>query len=163
MVVARIQQDTSTSGVADSGTNIDVLTLSTALALDERGLTEYEGTEGQDNGQIEFGMPENRSAIIGYTRQRGIVGKMAVSADITENIIRVRGFIERGLTVAFVGDVMYIRRGDKVLAVGEYSRETGYYHVDIAELMSIEESEGLTEQSKAMSARQVKRANPTAI
>jgi hypothetical protein len=138
-IIARIDNNTENegqTGIVDSGANIDVINMDTATQLDRLQLTEYDEDDKKTQQEIEFGIPDNKAAIVGWMRPQGLLGRIAVTHKISENLLRVRGFIERGYRVEFVGNHLYIRGQEgNTVAEGWYNNNTGYYHVNIAELM----------------------------
>ena len=140
-VFAQGQRVRKVNGVwtySDSGASINVLSYATAQHLHDNVGIEFHKCSGSEPTQhIVFGKKSAKTKILGYMYGQGLVGKVAVVADVAANLISVNSFTQRDMLVTYTRDRVEIRKAcdGEVVFIGPYDEKTGLYHMDIVHLM----------------------------
>ena len=82
--------------LSDSGANINAMSYNTSQHLNRCGLQYYPVKEGDPKEYIMFGKEGAMEPILGYMYGEGLIGKVAVVANIAANLISVSGLTQRG-------------------------------------------------------------------
>ena len=124
--------------LSDAGSNIDIITVSTAAYLESEYGIQFHEADSNHASYVMFGKEEAKSLICGWVYGAGLLDKVAVVKDVTANLISVKSFCQRGMTVVYDQELVSIRYQDKVIFQGRYDEEIKLWTFDIVHLMLAE-------------------------
>ncbi len=129
--------------LSDSGSNIDIITVSTAAYLESEYGIQFHEADSNHASYVMFGKEDAKSLICGWVYGAGLVGKVAVVKDVTANLISVKSLCQRGMTVVYDQALVSILYQDKLLFQGSYDKEIELWTFDIVHLMLAESPIGV--------------------
>jgi len=129
-----VKADSKVRAMVDSGANVNV----TSKEVANKYGIEVKQTRVQDS--VQFGKKGSKSEIKGYGRFGDMIRQAAIVDDISETIIHVGTFTDRGREVTFDDKNVYIRdkESGEIICQGERERESGLYYIDMDILMKKE-------------------------
>jgi hypothetical protein len=137
----------------DSGSNVNVTSLETALWLEDLGFVYKVREPGEEKDFIVFGKKEAKSEIIGYVEGEGLIDRLAVVKDIEANLISADTFTQRGMDVVFRKNDVLIMQGETMRFRGERDSQSALYKLDIVDLLMTpgDEDGATTDESESES------------
>jgi hypothetical protein len=129
-----IEGDSDVPTLSDSGSNIDVITVDTARALEDQGFEYHAVKPGGRQHTVQFGKEGAMEPVIGYILARGLVQKLAVVANMGANLISVYNLTKRGVVVKYDVNGVELLYNNKVIMRGDVGEE-GLYHLNLLQLL----------------------------
>jgi hypothetical protein len=123
--------------LADSGTNIELISEETALKLAALGIIEmYVREDNGSLGYVMFGKEDAKAEIIAFVYCKGLLNRIAVVRGINVNLFSISWFTqERDMTVTFTKQFMDCKYNDILITRGFYIPDMQMYSFDIIELL----------------------------
>lgn len=123
--------------LSDSGSNIDIISNSTAALLETKyGFPFYPVLPGSTPQYVMFGRKDAKAKITGYMYGCGLMGQVAVVEEVTVNLISVKNLCQQHLTVSYTKSAVLVLSSDgTVVHRGYFDEELELWRFDITSLM----------------------------
>ena len=141
------EEDGIVGTIVDSGATVGVIDITEAETLEEDGFVIYK--EAKKVEEIVFGKDEYRCAIIGWIYGKGLVDKMAVVETITNSIIPVSMFTDRGIDVTFTSTTvqLVIDHAENII-IGRKSKEDKLWRINLRKIFQTADPTGGNENDR---------------
>jgi hypothetical protein len=133
--MADLRRGANRPTIQDSGTNVDVVSMDTAVWLEEMGVVTMSRCDelSQSNNRefITFGKEGSVEEIVGYIEGNGLLGRIAIVKNIEVNLIGLDAITTRGMIAEFTEHTVKIKYGGDTVFIGYKDNISRLYQIDL--------------------------------
>jgi hypothetical protein len=137
--MADLRRGANRPTIQDSGTNVDVVSMDTAVWLEEMGVVTMSRCDelSQSNNRefITFGKEGSVEEIVGYIEGNGLLGRIAIVKNIEVNLIGLDAITTRGMIAEFTEHTVKIKYGGDTVFIGYKDNISRLYQIDLVQML----------------------------